>query len=141
MPKDPLKILVTVTIGILLLVLSVWLINLYVVPAIFKSRIGSGSTTRIGEVRTDSEKKHHTEDNNDMSEPDSEKVDSNIESELVNSDPAEVNNDLPVAKSESNSDNPDLSKVNKQKPTPKKPDLEASTNRGDWDKYKGAYEI
>jgi hypothetical protein len=126
--KDPLKLLLGIAAGILIIILFVWFINTYVVAAIFSPRIESGNSTKVGDSST--------QDKNALqnSTVDEQNVDTKaITAPETTPDLQTPENLKPGAEAGSPSQTPP------KKEAPDSP--QANTNRGNWDEQKGAYKI
>jgi hypothetical protein len=125
--KDPLKLLLAITAGVLIIILFVWLVNTYVVSAIFSPRIESGNSTKVGNSTTqDKNVPQSTVDN----EPDGTKTTTTPEPTPEAQLP---DNPIPGAASGSPSQTPPKKEIVDTQ--------EATTDRGNWDEQNGAYKI
>ena len=122
MSKDPLRLVLTVTIGIIIVALFVWLVNTYIVSAIFKSRFDNASPTEIKDSKTSDTNKsiEHTVDQSVASQP---KENSNIVDEKL---PETINQ------------NPQITTPEKPE---KKPEPMIISDKGKYETQKDAYNI
>jgi cytoskeletal protein RodZ len=125
MYKDTLRLILTITIGVLIVIAFVWLINTYIISAIFKPRFDTATPTEIQDNSS-----------SDLSTP---KPDSSTASNTNNSQPSEATNS-PSADS-NNSKTVDTSTPAKTQNTTKTPDPVVNSDKGTWSQQKDAYNI
>jgi hypothetical protein len=124
MSKDPLKLLLAITAGILIVIIFIWVINTYVVSAIFRPRIDSGNTTKVGDLPAQTK--------TDTSPPTNQLNPNPKATTTADSTPTIPNTTTPGVSEGKDAQKP----VQKETQTP-----QAKTDRGSWEEQNSAYKI